>query len=110
MEAALLNVRVVFQKNTVRTDEIGNHTNVWEDAYSCFAAVSGESPKESTDAGMIVDDSKRDFTVRWCRAVAAMTSTGYRILHEGSVYNILGIDHMNFKRRSVKFKCQRVRR
>lgn len=110
METSLLNVRITFQKNTVAVDEIGNHRNEWTDVYSCHATVSGESPSENTAAGMIVDDSKIDFTVRWCRAVAVMTNTGYRILYRDGIYNILGIDHMNFKRRSVKFKCQKARR
>ena len=30
--------------------------------------------------------------------------------YQDAFYNILGIDHMNFKRKSVKFKCQKVRR
>ncbi len=110
MEVALLNVQITFQKNSVVVDEIGNHRNEWMDVYSCYATVSGESPNENTDAGMVVDDSKIDFTVRWCREVAAMTSTEYRIKYEGVLYNILGIDHMNFKKKTVKFKCQKVRR
>lgn len=107
MEVALLNMRVTFQKNTVIADEIGNHRNEWTDVYSCYATVSGESPNENTDAGMVVDDSKVDFTVRWCRAVSDMTNTEYRIRYQGAIYNILGIDHMNFKRKAVKFKCQK---
>ena len=110
MEVALLNVRVTFQKNRVIVDEIGNHRNEWTDVYSGYATVSGESPNENTDVGMVVDDSKVDFTVRWCRVVSAMTNTEYRIRYQGTIYNILGIDHMNFKRKAVKFKCQKVRR
>lgn len=110
MEVALLNVRITFQKNSAIVDEIGNHRNEWKDIYSCYATVSGESPNENTDAGMVVDDSKMDFTVRWCREVASMTNTEYRIRYQDAFYNILGIDHMNFKRKSVKFKCQKVRR
>ena len=110
MEVALLNVRITFQKISVIVDEIGNHRNEWKDIYSCYATVSGESPNENTDAGMVVDDRKIDFTVRWCREVASMTNTEYRIRYQDAFYNILGIDHMNFKRKSVKFKCQKVRR
>ena len=31
-------------------------------------------------------------------------------MREFGLYNILGIDHMNFKKKLVKLKCQKVRR
>lgn len=110
MDIALLNVKITVQKNTVTVDKIGNHKNEWTDYYSCYATASGESPSENTDAGTVVDNSKIDFTVRYCKAVSAVDSTGYRVIYGGEVYNILGIDHKNFKKRSVKLKCQKVRR
>lgn len=110
MDIALLNVKVVFQKSTVVVDAIGNHKNEWADWYSCHATVSSESPNEDTAAGMVVDNSKMDFTVRWCRNVSEITADKYRVVYDGDIYNILGIDHMNFKKKSVKLKCQKVRR
>lgn len=110
MDIALMNVRILFQKNAVQTDKVGNHTNAWEDYYSCYATVSGEGGTEKTAAGLVVDDSDICFSVRYCRLVSKIDSTGYRIIFGGSIYNILSIDHMNYKRKSVKFKCQRVRR
>ena len=38
--------------------------------YTCYATVSGEAGKEQTDAGMVVDDSNIDFTIRWCKKAA----------------------------------------
>lgn len=35
MDIALLNVQIMFQKNGVEVDEIGNHINSWNDYYSC---------------------------------------------------------------------------
>ena len=110
MDIALLNRKVTVQKNTVVVDDIGNHISKWDDFYSCYASISGESPNESTSAGMVVDNTKADFTVRWCKAVSEITADGFRIVYDGELYNILGIDHMNFKKKSVKFKCQKVRR
>lgn len=66
---ALLNRKITVQKNTVVTNAIGNHTNEWEDFYSCYTTINGESPNESTSAGTVVDNTKADFTVRWCKAV-----------------------------------------
>ena len=110
MDVALLNRKITIQKNTVVTDAIGNHTNKWEDFYSCYAAISGESPNESTSAGMVVDNTKADFSVRWCKAVSEVTPDGYRVVYNGEIYNVLGIDHQNFKKKSVKLKCQKARR
>lgn len=110
MNVALLNVRITVQKNEVVVDSIGNHKNTWSDWYSCYATVSAESPNEDTDAGVIVDNSKMDFTIRWCRNAAEITSDNYRVVYNGSTYNVLGIDRMNFKKKSIKLKCQKVRR
>ena len=120
MNIELLNVRIYIQKNEVISDSIGNRKNTWKDYYTCYATVSAEAGKESTDAGLVVDDSKIDFTIRYCKKAAALTSTGYRVqfgselydilVYNGSAYNILGIDHMNFKKKSIKLKCQKVRR
>lgn len=110
MDIALLNVRITVQKNEVVTDSIGNHKNVWSDWYPCYATVSGESPNEDTDAGMIVDNSKMDFMIRWCKNAAEITADKYRVVYADSIYNILGIDHMNFRKKSIKLKCQKVRR
>ena len=110
MDIALLNQKITIQKNTVVVDDIGNHVSKWDDFYSCYATISGESPNESTSVGTVVDNTKADFTVRWGRAVSEITADNFRILYAGEIYNILGIDHQNFKKKSVKFKCQKVRR
>ena len=110
MKIELLNVRIEIQKSTVVTDKYGNHKNEWTPFYSCFATVSAESPKEDTAAGIVVDSSKVDFTVRYCRSAAAVTSTGYRIVFKDETYNILGVDHMNYKNKAVKFLCQKASR
>lgn len=110
MKIELLNVRIEIQKSTVVTDKYGNHKNEWTPFYSCFATVSAESPKEDTAAGTVVDSSKVDFTVRYCRSAATVTSTGYRIVFKDETYNILGVDHMNYKNMAVKFLCQKVSR
>ncbi|MCM1497143.1 MAG: phage head closure protein [Clostridium sp.] len=113
MEVSLLNVLVVFQKNAVESDSIGNRTNSWADYYSCHATVSGEAGKlssESETAGIVADNSDISFTVRWCKKVSVIDSTGYRILFENEIYDILAVDHMNYKKKCVKFKCRKARR
>ncbi len=110
MDAALLNVKIMFQKKEVVVDAIGNHTSKWADYYSCHATVSGEGGSEKAVAGLIVEDSDLSFTVRYCRKAAEVTTDGYRISFIGELYNIVSIDHMNYKKKALKFKCEKVRR
>lgn len=110
MKAALLNEKIVIQKNAVVADAIGNRKNVWEDYYSCFATIGGEGGNEKAEAGQIVDGSSITFTVRYCGKLVDIMSTGFRILFHGEIYNILAVDHMNYKKKSLKFRCEKVRR
>ena len=105
-----MNVKITVQKSTVTVDEIGNYKAEWQDFYTCFATAGNESPSEDTAAGTVVDNSKINFTVRWCKSVSEVDSTDFRVKYDGEIYNILGIDHMNFKKKSVKLKCQKARR
>ena len=110
MNIELLNVRIFISKNEVVTDAIGNHKNLWTEYYTCYATISAEAGKEETDAGLVVDDSKVDFTIRWCKKAAAITSTGFRVQFGGELYDITAVDHMNYKRKCIKLSCQKVRR
>ena len=103
-------MKITVQKSAVTIDEIGNHKAEWQDFYTCFATAGNESPSENTAAGTVVDSSKINFTVRWCESVSEIDSTKYRVKYGDEIYDILGIDHMNFKKKSVKLKCQKARR
>ena len=110
MNIALMNVQIEIQKNSVKTDRYGNHRNEWEPYLFCYATVSGETPKEDTETGLIVDDSRVDFTIRWFAASSVISSTGYRVLFRDEIYDILGVDHMNCKNKSIKLLCRKERR
>ena len=75
MKVALLNEKIQIQKAVVITDEIGNRKNTWEDYFSCYATISGESGSESNVAGMMVEDTDIAFTVRWCKTISLVHST-----------------------------------
>ena len=110
MKVSLLNEKITIQKSGVTVDAIGNRKNIWEDYYSCFATITGEDGDEKSEAGQTVTEEEIAFTVRYCEAVMAVSASEYRILFCGQLYNIVSINHMNYKKRSVKLKCQRVRR
>lgn len=113
MEVSLLNVKITFQKNVVEVDGIGNHKNTWTDYYPCHATVSGEAGKQTSEsdvAGTVADESDISFTVRYCKKASVVDSTGYRVVFGGELYDILAIDHMNYKKKCLKFKCRKARR
>lgn len=110
MDVALLNVKITFQKSTFEVDAIGNHKNEWIDYYSCYATVSGESGREKNTTGLTVEESDLAFTIRWCKKASLTDATSYRVIFDEEIYNITSVDHMNYKKECLKFRCQKVRR
>ena len=113
MDIAAMNEKITIQKNKTLVDDIGNHTNAWNDYHLCYATVGGENrvgSSETAVAGTTADNADITFTVRYCKAVGSISTDGYRILFHGEIYNILSIDHMNYKKKAIKFKCRKVRR
>ena len=110
MHIAAMNVRIMFQKNTVVSDEIGNHTNEWTDYFSCYATTSTKTGKESEEAATNTVTEKLDFNVRYCSETAQITADGFRIKLKDRVYNILSVDDMAFKHKSLKMHAELVRR
>lgn len=110
MKIELMDVRIFISKNEVVTDDIGNHRNVWKEYYTCYATVSAEAAKEMTAAGVVVDDSSVDFTIRYCEKARMINSTEYRVQFNADLYDIEGVDHMNYKKKAIKLKCRKVRR
>ena len=110
MDIAAMNVRVTFQKNETVTDEYGNHKNAWVDYYSCFATISGENGQEQAVVGEMVEHTDMNVTIRYCSETVAITSTKYRLLFGDDIYDILAVDHLNFKKKALKVKCRKVQR
>ena len=110
MNISLMNKRVTFQKNETVTDQVGNHRSEWTDWYTCSATISGEGGDEEREAGLIVDKVDLAVTIRYCRKVAEITTTGFRVVLDGQLFNIVGIDHFAYKKQALKFRCQKVKR
>lgn len=107
MKVNLLNTIVVFERKTETTDAIGSRLSTWNLYYTCHATISGESGQKLTEAGLVLDDSDMTVTIRYCRKAAVITTTGYRLKLNDEIYSIEHVDHMNFKMKSLKFKCRK---
>ena len=110
MNIALLNTRVTFQKQEAVIDDIGNHVNSWADHFTCAATISGEGGSETYQAAETNEKSDISVTVRWCKTTAEIKSSGYRVLFDGEIYDILSVDHFSYKKDAVKFRCIKVKR
>ena len=110
MYIGLLNVVIFIEKNTAVMDAVGNHKNSWEEVFYCYATVGGEGSEEDDKGATTDEEETLTFTVRWSSEVAELTTTGYRIRFGASIYDIVAIDHMNYKRKALKIKCRLARR
>ena len=110
MKISLLNEKITIQKSEVEIDDIGNHKSKWIDYLNTFVTISSESPDEVTSSGNVWDETKIDFTLRWSKKASEIVSKGYRVLFKDSMYEIKGIDHMNYKKNSIKLHCNRIER
>ena len=103
------NVRITFQKNTVSSDQYQNRVRTWEDYFSCYAYASTYEAKESGDV-VPTEERSITFETRYCPELAAVTSTGYRVLFCEEQYNIESMDMMNYQGKTIRFKCRREKR
>ena len=113
MDIAAMNEKITIQQHTLTTDSIGNHKETWTDYHSCFATVSGEDSTvgaETEAAGQKVDSSKANFTIRYCQLLASLNSTDFRVVFADEIYDILAVDHQNYKKKSLKLMCRKARR
>ena len=111
MERAIarFNERITIQKNAVQVDRYGNHTNAWEDYFSCSAYASTYTREEEGDA-VVSDERSISFEVRYCSELSDITSTNYRIIFHGDAYNIASVDMMNYQKKSIKLLCRKEKR
>ena len=108
-EIARLGERITFQKNSVVTDKYGNHKNTWTDYYSCHAYVSTWQ-KEETEGSVTNEERAVTFEVRYCSELADLASDKYQVVFRGEAYNILSVDMMNYQKRTIRLKAERVLR
>ena len=68
------------------------------------------SSKEEQVARTTVEDFSMTVSICYCQKAAAIDSTHFRVMLLGEIYNIVNIDHMNFRKKSLKFTCRKERR
>ena len=107
MKVSLLNTTVTIEVMTETIDAVGNRLAEWETYYVCHATISGESGNVISKAGLRLDDADMTVTLRWCSKTAVIVPNRYHLLLNGEIYSITSVDHMNYKRKSLKLKCRK---
>ena len=90
--------RYCFKKNAVQTDKNRKSHKYLGGLLFLPRHRSGEGGTEKTVAGLVVDDLTSVFCEILSIGVKDWKSTGYRIIFNETIYNILSVDHMNYKR------------
>ena len=103
------NSRITFQKNAIIVDKYKNHINTWYDYFTCFAYANTYTAQETGDE-VTYEERSINFEARYCPELAIVTSTNYRVLFNGEVYNILSVDSVNYQNKTIKFMCHKEKR
>lgn len=106
---ARFNEKITVQRNSVVTDKYGNHTNAWEDHFTCHTYASTYTKEEDGDA-VISDERSINFEVRYCSELADINSTNYRVIFHGDAYNIASVDMMNYQKKTIRLLCRKEKR
>ena len=110
MKIAYLRERVIFEKCEAVTDDAGNHINTWTAIFSCAADIGSEGGSETEDAAHTEDRSDITVTVRWCSEIADIDPTAFRVIFKGSIYDIISVDHANYRKKIIKLRCRKAER
>ena len=68
------------------------------------------SSKAKEEAGTIVEAVGMTVTIRYCQTASEIGSTTHRVIVRDEIYDITNVDHMNFRKKCLKFSCRKVRR
>ena len=91
MEIGKLNQRISFLEHHTKIDHIGNHKAQWEEAFSCWAAVSVKTSTKTSEAGVTQEVVSLEFTVRQTPDTKRINTTTHKLRFRGLVYDINGV-------------------
>lgn len=103
-----MNERITIQRSGTAIDRYQNHSNTWADYYTCYAHASTYE-KDEVGSKITTEERQITFEIRYCSELKEISSTGYRVLFHGEVYDIEAVDMMNYQKRWIRLKCKRER-
>lgn len=95
---------VTLQRPANRTNEKGRRITGWEDVARVKAGKADVSGREFFQAQAFHAEDVVTFTLRWREDVTAE----WRLIHHGTPYNILEVNHLGYMRDFIRLKCRKV--
>ena len=105
MDISKLNQRILIQKGSTQTDDVGNVFRQWQDFYFCFASVKTTGGKEQQN-GDTDEQHSVAFAVRFCKKLSEISAVDYRIVFRGKTYNIIQVDFADYDGKTIKIKAE----
>lgn len=101
--------RILITRQEVRTDAIGNHTNVQVPFCSRWAYANRLTGSEEDSGGVIREEETIYFVVRFDEETRQITSTGFQVEFHGKTYDITSVDNYKFRNESLTLYAKEKR-
>ena len=108
MEISKFRNKILIQKAGVKVDKYGNHLNVWEDYFYCFAYANNLSGAEFFEAAEVHLEKDMYFIVRDCSELKELDEENYRVYFRGQAYNIVLVDRIEYKGKVIKLRVRKL--
>lgn len=102
MDISKLNQRIQIQKAILKTDEVGNVIQQWQDFYFCFTSVKTTGGREQ-QKGDTEEQHSVAFAVRFCKKLSELSAVDYRIMFRGKNYNIVQVDFADYGGKTIAY-------
>ena len=95
---------VTLQRPARAVNEKGRPITTWEEVAKVYAAKADVSGREFYQAQAYHAEDVVTFTIRWRDDIQAT----WRLIHAGTPYNILEVNHLGYMRDFIRLKCRIV--
>lgn len=104
IKAGDLRQLVTLQKPVSRVNEKGRRITGWEDVATVHAGKADVSGREFYVAQAYHAEDVVTWTLRWREDI----TTEWRLVHHGTQYNILEVNHLGYMRDYIRIKTRLV--
>ena len=105
MDSGAYRKKILIQKCVSETDTIGQSHTEWITWKKLYAYVNGLSGREYWEAARTQAENTVDFLLRWHSFMNEITTSEYRIVMDGGIYDIKTIDNIRFENKIMKIRA-----
>lgn len=93
----------MLYKHPITIQKLNEQTEKWETHFSCRSEINKVSGNEAFFSDAIQSQSNLTFKVRYCLKIKEIMNNTqlYRIVWQGSIYNIQSYDDFKFRHQEV---------